>query len=118
MIEKFGYTISKQDNIKIYRAVGEMKVNNKGESYFEPNLTKVPRTYKYELSNRLFPTVPNWRTSYKQPTSYDSRTDAENAAKEVMRNRLIARIEQSKKEMREAEAMIDNMKIKYYDCGK
>lgn len=120
MTEKFGYTLSTKDNIKIYRAVGQMKIDKGGLSYFEPDFTKVPRTYKNQLTYKVFPATISWRTNNTRPATYDTRLDAENSAKEQLRNRLIARIEQAKKEMREAEALIDNMqsRIKFHDCGK
>lgn len=113
MKEKFGYLITSHNTIKIYRIMGQYVMNSNGDNEWQTDMSRVAHSHSWDVKNYIVPS----RYTSKDKELYDTRAEAEAAAKEQLKQSLVRSLEQHKKAMRGLEDQINNMKVKYFNCG-
>ena len=119
MIEKFAFVISKQNKIVLYRLVGDMVIDPVSKkALFEPNMDKVANSYRYTVKRKIMMLSYYGKSTTNQRAAfYDTRLEAEDAAKEQLRKALIADIKMYEDGKRRCDELLTNMPVKYRNCG-
>src|SRR5277367_5975437 len=122
MIEKFGYFINSKNRIKVYRVVGENKVQSNGKTTFMVDESKVAQSYlqtiKYKIGIKESWNLSSWHYgSFTSNQWFDTRTAAEDAAKEFLAKSISVEIARHKTTIEHLYKNLSEMQADFTNCG-